>query len=177
MGWLPLQKVFSGGGKSSGCCPEQPVVAEGWCRAADSCSAHLWFLDNTASETILSCVSCVCACVCCVWVCLCAYHLIGTAKPPLPSSLKLRTPGKDTRAFGTCSRMNFSFTCLCQLSPLFLSLYLGLTRLLPLSLTSIVSCSVSNSTPGTCASGEGKHKSNPHATPTALMKHSLKRTV
>lgn len=116
-------------------------------------------------------------CVCCVWVCLCAYHLIGTAKPPLSSSLKLRTPGKDRRAFGTCNRMNFSFTCLCQLSPLFLSLYLGLTRLLPLSLTSIVSCSVSNSTPGTCASGESKHKSNPHATPTALMKHSLKRTV
>lgn len=73
------KRFFQGGGESWGCCPEQPVVAEGWCRAADSCSAHLWFLDNTASETILSCVSCVC--VVCECVCVPTISLAQQSHP------------------------------------------------------------------------------------------------
>lgn len=105
-----------------------------------------WFLDNTSSGPVPPFASSTC---------VCAYHLFGTVPLPLPSSLKLRTPGKDRRAFGTRSRMNFSFTFLRQLSPpLYFSL--ALTGPLPLSLASIVSRSVYDSTP---TSRGSKHKS------------------
>lgn len=50
-------------------------------------------------------------------ICVFCAHPFGWLPPPLPSSLRPRAPGKHRRAFGTCNRMNFSFTRLRQLSP------------------------------------------------------------
>lgn len=63
----------------------------------------------------------------CASLCVCLPDIslsLAASHCPLPSSSKPKAPGKDRRAFGTRSHMNFSFTSLRQLSlSLALSLY------------------------------------------------------
>lgn len=81
-------------------------------------------------------------------ICVFSDHPFGWLPPPLPRSLRARAPGKHRRAFGTCNLMNFSFPSLRQLSP-----PLSNSHSLPLSLTSIVSCSHHASTPASPLNG------------------------